>query len=42
MVGVLLVLGIVTFRRFEQRMPLWHRLLKAFGVPAVTAVVSHG
>jgi hypothetical protein len=41
MVGVLLLLGIVTFRRFEQRMPLWRRVLKAFAVLALTAVVSH-
>jgi hypothetical protein len=40
-VAVLLVLGIVTFHRFEQRMPLWHRLLKVFVVLAVTTVISH-
>ncbi len=41
MMAVLLALGIVTFRRFEQRTPLWRRLLKAFTALAMTAVISY-
>jgi hypothetical protein len=41
MMAVLLALGIVAFRRFEQRTPLWRRLLKAFAALAMTAVISH-
>jgi hypothetical protein len=41
MMAVLLALGIVAFRRFEQRTPLWRRLLKAVAALAMTAVISH-
>ena len=41
MAAVLLVLGIVTFRHFEQRTPLWRRFLKILGVLAMTAIISH-
>ena len=41
MMAVLLVLGIVTFRHFEQRTPLWRRLLKVFAALAMTAVTSY-
>jgi hypothetical protein len=38
---VLLALGIVTFRHFEQRTPLWRRFLKILGLLAVIAVISY-
>jgi hypothetical protein len=41
MAAVLLALGIVTFRKFEQRTPLWRRFPKIFGILAMTAVISH-
>ena len=41
MAAVLLALGIVTFRHFEQRTPLWRRFLKILGVLAMTAIISH-
>ena len=41
MAAVLLGLGIVTFRHFEQRTRLWRRVLKMLGVLVITAVISH-
>ena len=41
MAAVLLALGILTFRRFEERTPLWRRALKMLGVLVITAVISH-
>jgi 4-hydroxybenzoate polyprenyltransferase len=41
MMAVLLALGIVTFRRFEQRTSLWRRVLKFVAILALTAVISY-
>jgi hypothetical protein len=41
MVAVLLAVGNVTFRHFEQRIPLWRRLLKVSVLLAMTAVISY-
>ncbi|HWR49867.1 MAG TPA: hypothetical protein VN428_02100 [Bryobacteraceae bacterium] len=41
MMAVLLAVGVVTFRRFEQRTPLWRRVVKVFVALAVTAAVSY-
>ena len=41
MMAAVLALGIVTFRRFEQRTPLWRRVLKVIVILAITAVISH-
>jgi hypothetical protein len=41
MMAVLLAVGNATFRHFEQRTPLWRRLLKVFATLAMTAVISY-
>jgi hypothetical protein len=39
--AILLVVGNVTFRHFEPRMPLWRRILKIFAALAITAAISY-
>jgi len=40
-VAVVLAFGNVAFRHFEQRMPLWRRLLKTAVILAITALLSY-
>jgi hypothetical protein len=40
-VGVLLAIGNLIFRKFDPRMPLWRRLLKIFVALVITAAISY-
>src|SRR5215475_11317615 len=41
MMALLLAVGNVAFRRFEQRIPLWRRLLKIVVLLGLTACISY-
>jgi len=40
-VGVLLAIGSLIFRKFDPRLPLWRRLLKIFFALVITAAISY-